>query len=165
MSSLAHCTQRMVYACLLLCASCELVRVCVRTRVCCSYTAKLVADDADTEKGVPLANMHEFFLHYVKMGLGVQQLQQQQMYAIAATTLQCYQSDARVHVFARWAGMIDTQSYSIFTSELVKTIIRAVIRPPTVCNALRAFCASTKHVALCVWLCRSRRSPDFGFHL
>ncbi len=110
----------------------------------CSYVAKLTADDADADKGIPSANMHEFFLHYVKMGLGVQQLQQQQMYAIASTTLQCYQTDPRVHVFALWSGLIDAPSYSVFTSELLKTIIRSVIRPPTV----RRFALARAHVLL-----------------
>lgn len=98
----------------------------------CSYTAKLHADECDDEKGSPRSTVAEYFLHYVKMGLGVQRLQQEQMCAIAKTTLEHVSSNPRFEVFALWSGLIEPSTYSIFTSVLTLEIIKRVIRPPTV---------------------------------
>ena len=59
------------------------------------YTAKLESDEADALRGVPPSPLHEFMLHFVKMGFGVQKLMLEQMYAIGATLMANVTSEPR----------------------------------------------------------------------
>lgn len=94
--------------------------------------SKLAVDAGDAAKGAVTVSSLEYFLHFIKVDLGIQSLQQVQMYAIAATTLQWRFHEPRLELFAIWTGLIDGPSYSIFTSILTLSLLRDVIRPPTV---------------------------------
>jgi hypothetical protein len=114
------------------CVSASFAATVSLTPPCDSYMAKIAIDASDTAKGAVTVSSLEFFLDFIKVGLGVQLLQQIQMYAIAATTLQYYRTEPRLELFAIWTGLIDQPSYSIFTSILTLSLIRDVIRPPEV---------------------------------
>jgi hypothetical protein len=94
--------------------------------------AKLDADIADVERGSFPSSPPEFLLHFVKMGFGVQKLQLEQMYAIGETMLEHYASIPRLHVLGIWGGFVAPDSFSIFSSSVAFSLIRRVIRPPTV---------------------------------
>lgn len=94
--------------------------------------AKVQSDDQDAQKGLGKTCALEAFTHFVKVDVGVQMLQQEQLYAIASATLEHCHTEPRLQVFALWAGLIEQESFTEFKSVLVVDMIKQTIRPPTV---------------------------------
>lgn len=102
------------------------------------YTSKLESDESDVAKGIPVSSLQDFMQHFIKVGFGVQRLMLEQMYAIEVTVQEYADLEPRLALLAKWAGWRDVDKFSACTGVLTLALIKAVIRPPTVC-ALQLF--------------------------